>query len=367
MFHNNIENLYVVNPKILNKGVVFYGAGDEAHRLYRNLVRLGMVRLIGVYDNNRKDEKAVLWNNVKFLSREEFSVLDKNTPIIIATKQMDVFQEMAHDALSLGFECIVTGLWPAIAREYDVVKSKEIVNESQKEIETVRNLWDDAESIRVFDSILEYRLTNNYRLLMNIREKNYNQYFPEGEIFEPEKGEIFIDAGSLNALTIQDLKEWTRDSYSKAYCFEPSAEDRIIVDENINFYNLRAESIDAGLYNKNGSVRFESAVMGVSAICDTGDIEIKVVCLDDYMKTEQQKVTFIKMDIEGSELEALEGAVETIRKDHPKLAICVYHKFTDLWKIPLWIKSRFPQYKVYLRHHSVTNNETVLYAKWADS
>ena len=366
MFHSNIENLYVINPKILNKGVVFYGAGNEAHRLYRNLVRLGMVRLIGVYDNN-KQGKSVLWNNVKILSREEFKTLDKNTPIIIATKQMNLFQEMAHDALSLGFECIVTGLWPAIAKEYDTARSREIINESRKEIEYVRNIWDDAESIRVFDTILEYRLTNDYRLLLDIREEKYNQYFPQGEIFEPENGEIFIDAGSLNALTIQDLKEWTGDSYSKAYCFEPSDEDRVVVDESINFYNLRAKSIDAGLYNKNGTVRCASAVMGLSSICDTGDIEIKVVRLDDYMETEQQKVTFIKMDIEGSELEALEGAAETIKKDHPKLAICVYHKFTDLWMIPIWIKSRFPQYKIYLRHHSVTNNETVLYAKWGDS
>ena len=74
------------------------------------------------------------------------------------------------------------------------------------------------------------------------------------------------------------------------------------------------------------------------------------------------KVTFIKMDIEGSEMEALKGAENVIKRDKPRLAICIYHKPEDLYEIPFWVKETVPEYKLYIRHHSNLQNETVLYA-----
>ncbi len=68
------------------------------------------------------------------------------------------------------------------------------------------------------------------------------------------------------------------------------------------------------------------------------------------------------MDIEGSELKALEGATETIRKYKPKLAICVYHKPEDIIEIPKKILELNPNYKLWLRHYSYVDTETVLYA-----
>jgi len=76
----------------------------------------------------------------------------------------------------------------------------------------------------------------------------------------------------------------------------------------------------------------------------------------------QEKVTLIKMDIEGSEKQALTGAENIIRRDRPKLAICIYHNPEDLFEIPFLIKKMVPEYKLYIRHHSDTYAETVVYA-----
>ena len=70
----------------------------------------------------------------------------------------------------------------------------------------------------------------------------------------------------------------------------------------------------------------------------------------------------IKMDIEGSELEALKGSKKVIQRDKPRLAICIYHKPEDMTEIPLYIKELVPEYKLYIRHHSNAGTETVLYA-----
>lgn len=68
------------------------------------------------------------------------------------------------------------------------------------------------------------------------------------------------------------------------------------------------------------------------------------------------------MDIEGSELKALEGAKATIMKNHPRLAICIYHKPMDVIEIPFYIQKLVPEYKFYIRHYASNMWETVLYA-----
>jgi hypothetical protein len=71
------------------------------------------------------------------------------------------------------------------------------------------------------------------------------------------------------------------------------------------------------------------------------------------------------MDIEGAELDALRGAEGIIERDHPRLAISVYHKPEDIWEIPHYILRRHPGYKLYLRQHAVFT-ETVCYGIWEE-
>lgn len=100
---------------------------------------------------------------------------------------------------------------------------------------------------------------------------------------------------------------------------------------------------------------------GSSIICDDGEVSISAVTIDETIR-KGDKVTFIKMDVEGAELESLKGAKEIIIRDKPKLAISIYHKPEDMAAIPLYIKRLVPKYKFYIRHHSNGSSETVLYA-----
>lgn len=91
-------------------------------------------------------------------------------------------------------------------------------------------------------------------------------------------------------------------------------------------------------------------------------VSIPVTTIDNTIDP-CDRVTMIKMDIEGSELEALKGAMETILRDKPKLAISIYHKMEDMWEIPLYIKELVPEYRFYIRHHNSGGfAESVLYA-----
>lgn len=88
-----------------------------------------------------------------------------------------------------------------------------------------------------------------------------------------------------------------------------------------------------------------------------------IVCvakLDDLFKN--TKISFIKMDIEGSEYEALKGMRNIVISQKPKMAICIYHQENHLWSIPLLLKELNKDYKIYIRHYGLNCWDTVCYA-----
>ena len=118
--------------------------------------------------------------------------------------------------------------------------------------------------------------------------------------------------------------------------------------------------IQAGLWNETTTLRFHAGGVGTSFLSNDGEIAVPVVTLDSIVKDEP--VAFIKMDIEGSEMQALRGAANIIRRDKPLCAICIYHKPGDMLEISSYLKQLVPEYQFAIRHYAVTADETVLYA-----
>lgn len=186
----------------------------------------------------------------------------------------------------------------------------------------------------------------------------YPQYFDKGFLF-PSEHEVFIDGGALDGGDSLNFIHWCGGKYDAIYAFEP---DR----KNLGKLYEAAEGksnfviCPMGLWNKEKILRFSSGNAGNCAVSDVGDTMIQVSSIDKILNG--KPATYIKMDIEGSELEALKGAENTIRTYKPRLAICVYHKPEDIVKIPAYILRLNPDYKLYLRHYSYLDTETVLYA-----
>lgn len=119
--------------------------------------------------------------------------------------------------------------------------------------------------------------------------------------------------------------------------------------------------INSGVWNENEDIAYgcgkgeNEPRDGISILKADENTKLmaRVVKLDDALK--DVDISFVKMDIEGSEIQALEGAKENISNQTPKLAICVYHKTSDFWDIPLLIKKYNPKYTLRLRHHHFLN------------
>lgn len=116
--------------------------------------------------------------------------------------------------------------------------------------------------------------------------------------------------------------------------------------------------VETGLWSEKASLKITAKGTG-SCVGNLGDYEI---CVDSIDNICDVPPSFIKMDIEGSEYEAIKGAEGTIRRYKPKLAICVYHRLEDIVQLPKILLEYNSEYTFYLRHYSFASNETVLYA-----
>lgn len=187
-----------------------------------------------------------------------------------------------------------------------------------------------------------------------------DQYFgPDFITYEDE--EVFVDAGCYNLRTAVSLREHCK-KVKKVYGFEPDMGNyESCLRNKIKYHFPEAQIYRLGTWSKQAVLHFDSGSLGSSCINDDGQECIDVTTIDETIDKDD-RVTFIKMDVEGSELESLKGAKQVICRDKPKLAICIYHKPEDMTEIPLYIKSLVPEYKIYVRHHSNYETETVLYA-----
>jgi len=188
-----------------------------------------------------------------------------------------------------------------------------------------------------------------------------NQYFEEN-ILVPKSDEIFVDMGAFDLQTSLDFVKWAKHGYKEIHAFEPDKSNykqclNRIATKN-EFEKLKIHMVNKGAGLKNEKIRF-SENGGSSSISADGVTEIEVVSLDSYLNG--SPVTFIKMDIEGAELDALMGAKDTISKWKPRIAISIYHKHSDVIDIPKYILSLVPEYRMYIRHYTARATETVLF------
>lgn len=185
------------------------------------------------------------------------------------------------------------------------------------------------------------------------------QYFDmENQYFDLED-QYFVDVGALDGETTRYFLNHCPKGHS--YVFEPNPASYDLARKRLEGHG-NVEFFPYGCYDRNGKLHFSlcDSDAGSATVSQTGEMEIEVRRLDDVLKG--RKATFLKMDIEGSELAALRGAEHIIREQRPRLAICVYHKPEDIWEIPELILDYVPEYRLYLRHYSITYTETVLYA-----
>jgi FkbM family methyltransferase len=186
-----------------------------------------------------------------------------------------------------------------------------------------------------------------------------------------EKNDFVIDAGACwGETSLYFAHEVGKKGKVFSFEFIPSNLD--VLKENIQANPNLAKNIkiiDQPLWSKKGEILYYvdwgpgSRVSFKKLRDDFPETKCITSTIDDMVcEFKVPKINFIKMDIEGAEIHALKGAEKTILNFHPKLAISLYHSVEDFITIPMYINSLGLRYKYYIEHHTIYENETVLFA-----
>ncbi|MGB6327562.1 MAG: FkbM family methyltransferase [Halarcobacter sp.] len=221
-----------------------------------------------------------------------------------------------------------------------------------KKYEETYALLSDEKSKEVFTKLINFKISFDLNFMQGFTNNHEEQYFDK-EIIPFIKEIVFVDGGAYIGDTIPSIIKNFPD-FKKIYCIEPNdlhisiAKKNFSSEKNIEFINF-------GLGNKKLD---SNKIQKSQDNCEHDYHAENINTIDNLIK---EKIDFLKLDIEGAEQDALLGAKNTIKKYKPILAICIYHKAEDWYKIPQIVLDINPEYDIYLRHYMEGIYETVMY------
>lgn len=349
----------------IGKEIYLYGCGNHVTAVINVLRRHGfnISAIIDTYKNGEFSNIPV----VNFLSFIEKKVDPDKCIIIISApahkieiidyiKRTDTHNVWNVKTFTVGISAYIDSI-----NEY-----REYLIKNWNQFEELFDSLEDDLSRKTLESVLKGRVSAEERYFSECYE--LQQYYPKG-VIEFSDNEVIVDVGAYKGDTLQEFID-VCPNYKSIYCFEPQDEfynELKIIVEKQNKLEKNVVAIKKGVWNETTKLKFSTELgAGGTFLTDTIKAVEKDVCILEVVSIDEEisePITFIKMDIEGSEMEALEGAKLQIKNNKPKLAISVYHKTEDFLDIWNYIRKLVPEYKFYLRHHvEYEMPDTVLYA-----
>ena len=337
-----------------NKSQIFiFGAGNTS-KLYEKCFETENINPAGFLDNDvRKQHKFFRLGERGMIYPPSGLHGRKDVLVLICSAQLAVQKAVSRQLEELGINFLRIDEYVFANRANELLKCLELL--------------EDEESIETYAEIIECRLTGRLPVAKFIDRE---QYFSLPEFFIPNEKETFVDCGAFVGDSIEKYIFVHEGMFGGIIAFEPDSVNYRAMENRIERLNRewalptnKIQLVNAGVGSKTtAGILKEHNGFGSIISEDTnaaGD-SIKIFALDDFF--DERKVDFLKADIESFELEMLKGAKKVIRRDLPKIAVCIYHNASDMYRILLWLDNLKLGYKFSVRHHSAIYFNTVLYA-----
>lgn len=212
----------------------------------------------------------------------------------------------------------------------------------------------DETSKQHFAKVVQFRLNKDLNHMRGFKLAIDRQYFED--FLSRHPAEVFVDGGGYDGQNTIQLAAWNQ-WYRRVHYFEPAPQmmevsrKRLAALRDIHFSQK-------GLFSRKDRLRFNADAGLAGSISSNGQLEIETIRLDDAVP---EPITFLKLDIEGAEYDALQGAEQHIKAHTPTMAVCIYHNQQDFWRIPRQVLGMNDRYNVYVRHYTESVRETVMF------
>jgi len=222
-------------------------------------------------------------------------------------------------------------------------------------------LWADEESRRQFVAHLRFRLFIDHEALpLNEGQGYFPDIFPE-----LHAQTVFVDCGAYDGDSIREFLVHQQHRFGRIYAFEPDEANFLRLKSYVESLPLQVSQKivlhNAGVGETKTRVAFNATGNMSAALASTGIALVNILPLDEIVERDGNPI-FLKLDVEGAEWRALEGARNLIKESEPTIALSVYHQPDDLWELPLLISSLVPSYRFYLRTQGEDGMDVICYA-----
>lgn len=351
--------------------IAIYGCGGNGKTFYNAAIEQGLN--VDFFIDEFSSEES--YQGIKIYTIANAPSHD--TKIIVSVSCFS--HQIAEQLKEMGFkDCIdfngAIKLLPNLLLEFFsnqwLEKQRRATKSATEQLLSLKEMLADDASLKVLEKINAFRLSPSADTYL---ENDWKlQYFPDDVplLSELQKPVVMIDCGAFTGDTLEtSIGFFERNSIpiDSFYLFEPCSNNFSKLTNTAQKYSDRTYSINlykSGTWSKTDKLRFfagdsQGRIISESIQASNTD-EIDVIALDELEY--EVRPNFIKMDIEGAEIEALLGAKVLIKEGSPILAISVYHATNHLWKIPFLINQMNSSYQYFLRSHGDLGNEIILYA-----
>ena len=325
------------NLKNTKKPILLYGMGNGADMIIKVLESYGIT-----YEDTFASDGFVRghsFHGKRVLSFSEAKEKYGDFVIIVTFA--------VHDDKTMNFISELSDKFELYAPTVSVVDggpfTYEFFKENEGNFEIAYDMLADEKSKEDFLNILRFKLSGDVKYLLKSHSDKMKLY---EDVLPLSGNEVIVDLGAYDGDTIREFLTVTDGKYKKIIALEP--------DEK-NFRKLERKTekltdiirLNLGAWDKEETLYFAKKSGRNSRLEETG-VPVNFNSVDNIVTDE---VTFIKMDIEGAELKALEGAKNTVARYRPKLYVCAYHRNEDMFALPFKIKELYGGYKIYFRQH----------------
>lgn len=344
--------------------VVLFGAGRLGRQTLLCLRSVGIVP-IAISDNN-----PALWGTqfegIQVLAPEVAATRFGRDALFIVTiwNSFHWYSDTRAQLETLGCERI-TAPFPVYWRFADTLLpfySQDLPHKLSIETDAIldaASIWSDDKSREEYLGQIAWRSCGASSFAR--RQSNESYFLPD--TFELVHDEVFVDCGAFDGDTLRAYLARRQDDFRYFIAIEPDKHNfarlHAYVASLAPELRRRISVLNCAVGAKRTMISFQDAAPGSPS--KAGPSLVLSMPISEVVN-ESMPITFLKMDIEGAEHDALLGARAVIERDRPVLAVCVYHTQYDLWRVPLLIKSMVQDYQMYLRCHEGDGWQTVAYA-----
>lgn len=360
-----------IKARKINKKLAIYGAGKLGRMAIEYLDSIGIKPDIVIDSNLDIVLNDMYWNDKNVISPDEVSDVIRASYMLVVSIVTLPFEMLAGELAKNG--------WIDIVPFYDVTEAYKdlhplsngwILEDFSKidleQTQEVLRTWGDDVSRAHHLQFLAWHKFHEDWMFSDAPIVHENRYFIPEIIGAMGQEEYFLDVGAHMGEVTENFLERTQSNFNGICMIEPDyksyakIKEKFFIDGNKRYKDVQLLSYAVAEFG--GKKLFYSGLGYASQLSYMGADMVSVTTID-RLKLEP---TFIKLHLEGAELDALKGAVETIKSFEPILAVTTYHNYLGVWQLPMWLinqtRSMGLSYKFFLRLHGWCGTGAVLYA-----